>query len=430
MPTNDQGVTVQRQYIGARYVPKFFQGPDGSPAWIGNIPYEPMTIVTYLGNSYTSKIPVTSGIGNPANNPTYWALTGAYNAQVGEYQQQVEEYKQLADQTATSLQTETTNREQADANLNNQIQEIKTEIEGDIISPLKGKKILIVGDSLSIYGEADQHWTDIAVPIMEDMGATVVVNSVRGRRTANSGVSVIPDLPSMPKDCDIVLIFLGINDIFGQVNLDVPGSANNETFGGALMSVIAAFKNTTTRIIWVTPLKTVPNDGTVLHIVPDAYRLMIQQTAYLRGIEVIDAGGYAPNYLPSGVFTADGVHMSVAYQPVFADYIIRELMYTSHSYNSNVNVTKTYTQMTSGASGSVLLEYCRGGGVTLYINVTSVNAADTVYTLPQWLRPKYDITGTRYTINSSGNIIALQQGYGSDKIMYTPNSQLVLTTTW
>lgn len=73
---------VQRQYVGARYVPKFFQGPDGTPTWVGNVPYEALTIVTYLGNSYTSKVPIPAGIGNPSENPTYWALTGNYNAQV------------------------------------------------------------------------------------------------------------------------------------------------------------------------------------------------------------------------------------------------------------------------------------------------------------------------------------------------------------
>lgn len=73
---------VQRQYVGARYVPKFFQGPDGTPTWVGNVPYEALTIVTYLGNSYTSKVPVPAGIGNPSQNPTYWALTGNFNAQL------------------------------------------------------------------------------------------------------------------------------------------------------------------------------------------------------------------------------------------------------------------------------------------------------------------------------------------------------------
>ena len=47
-----------RQYIGARYVPKF-----ADPiAWDKNNSYEALTIVTYLNNSYTSKKPVPVGV--------------------------------------------------------------------------------------------------------------------------------------------------------------------------------------------------------------------------------------------------------------------------------------------------------------------------------------------------------------------------------
>ena len=45
---------MERQYIGARYVPKF-----ADPViWNKALSYEAMTIVTYLGNSFTSKKPV------------------------------------------------------------------------------------------------------------------------------------------------------------------------------------------------------------------------------------------------------------------------------------------------------------------------------------------------------------------------------------
>lgn len=67
-----------KQYVGARYVPKF-----ASPvAWAANTSYEALTIVTFNNASYTSKVPVPPTVGNPANNPQYWALTGNYNAQV------------------------------------------------------------------------------------------------------------------------------------------------------------------------------------------------------------------------------------------------------------------------------------------------------------------------------------------------------------
>lgn len=72
------------QYIGARYVPKFYEGTNGA-AWESGVPYEPLTIVTYLGNSWTSKKPVPANIGAPNLNGDYWVLTGNYNAQIEEY---------------------------------------------------------------------------------------------------------------------------------------------------------------------------------------------------------------------------------------------------------------------------------------------------------------------------------------------------------
>lgn len=72
-----------RQYVGARYVPKFAD----PVAWQSGTSYEALTIVTYNNSSYTSKIPVPATVGNPADNDIYWALTGNYNAQVEEYRQ-------------------------------------------------------------------------------------------------------------------------------------------------------------------------------------------------------------------------------------------------------------------------------------------------------------------------------------------------------
>lgn len=82
-----------RQYIGARYVPKFYDY-NGSPNWRSGVEYESLTIVTRNGNSYTSKKPVPSDIGEPENNPEYWVATGMYNEQLEEYRRLVEDYKE------------------------------------------------------------------------------------------------------------------------------------------------------------------------------------------------------------------------------------------------------------------------------------------------------------------------------------------------
>ena len=86
-----------RQYIGARYVPKFYENSDGTTEWRSGVAFEALTIVTYNGNSFTSKKTVPPEIGIPSENPDYWASTGIYNAQVEELRQEVEEYKEKVD---------------------------------------------------------------------------------------------------------------------------------------------------------------------------------------------------------------------------------------------------------------------------------------------------------------------------------------------
>ena len=79
---------MTRQYIGARYVPRFYEGSSGTD-WTANTQYEPLTIVTRNGNSYTSKKPVPASVGAPESNPEYWASTGIYNAQVEQLQKDI-----------------------------------------------------------------------------------------------------------------------------------------------------------------------------------------------------------------------------------------------------------------------------------------------------------------------------------------------------
>lgn len=76
------------QYIGARYVPKFYENSSSTAEWTANTQYEPLTIVTRNGNSYTSKKSVPASVGAPEDNAAYWASTGIYNSQVEEYREE------------------------------------------------------------------------------------------------------------------------------------------------------------------------------------------------------------------------------------------------------------------------------------------------------------------------------------------------------
>ena len=81
-------VVGTRQYIGARYVPIFGRKDETSIQWDNSAPYEPLTIVQYQGNSYTSRQYVPAGVN--ILNEEFWAITGNYNAQIEAYRQEVQ----------------------------------------------------------------------------------------------------------------------------------------------------------------------------------------------------------------------------------------------------------------------------------------------------------------------------------------------------
>lgn len=71
-----------REYVGARYVPLFVG------QWDSANTYEPLSIVMYEGNSYTSLQYVPQGIS--LANSEYWVQSSSFNGQLEQYRQEVE----------------------------------------------------------------------------------------------------------------------------------------------------------------------------------------------------------------------------------------------------------------------------------------------------------------------------------------------------
>lgn len=149
-----------RQYVGARYVPKFYQNSQNpsSMNWEGNRSYEALTVVTYNNDTYISKIPVPAGIDNPAQNPTYWALTGNYNSQFEQYrsdtEKQLEQYRSDTEKAVTGLTEETKNIEESVTGLAEKTKNVEgsvTEIQNKITALTRPDwsehYVLLIGDS-------------------------------------------------------------------------------------------------------------------------------------------------------------------------------------------------------------------------------------------------------------------------------------------
>lgn len=102
---------INRQYVGARYVPKIMG------EWNKALQYEALCVVTYMGNSFTSKVPVPANV--EINNTDYWVNTGNYNTQVEEYRQEALEAKQIANNTNSDLQAFKKNQTNTNNEFNN-----------------------------------------------------------------------------------------------------------------------------------------------------------------------------------------------------------------------------------------------------------------------------------------------------------------------
>lgn len=102
-----------KEYIGARYVPLFADPVE----WDKARSYEPLTIVSHAGNSYTSRQYVPADV--EITDESYWALTGNYNAQVELYRKETTAVK-------TGLDAETKIRETTDADLSKRLKPLET----------------------------------------------------------------------------------------------------------------------------------------------------------------------------------------------------------------------------------------------------------------------------------------------------------------
>ena len=121
---NEMNLSGKNVYVGNRYVPKIMG------EWDNKKIYEPLSIVQYQGNSFTSRQYVPVGI--EINNEEFWASTGNYNAQVEQYRQNVRDLEDDVD----SYAGEVTNARNGESTLNGRLEKDKQEV-----NELLGKKV-------------------------------------------------------------------------------------------------------------------------------------------------------------------------------------------------------------------------------------------------------------------------------------------------
>lgn len=357
-----------RQYVGARYVPKF-----ADPiAWNINRSYEALTIVTYLNNSYTSKKPVPAN--TDISNSEYWALTGNYNGQVESYRQETEAVK-------------------------NEVDKLKENY-------LSGKKIWIYGDSMSDESASSsvQTMQPNWVSHFRDMlpaDANIVNRSLAGRFV--SGANGVANIMQQDAniDADIVIIFAGVNDFRHSRTLGTLSDADWSTFGGALKTISAQLQTKCPKanVFVISPLKNYETNYPSEHNVNMPcilYREMERAWASQNGYTYID-GYSAPMLNPTNgvmksLYQKDGLHVNIAYTPLLAEFIYSHVVANDGTAVAKANiildgasyvgdgVTPAYTQIIVDSEGEVTLNM--SGTITV-----TENTNYDIFTFPAWFKP-------------------------------------------
>lgn len=243
-----------RQYIGARYIPLIMGEWDSTKA------YEPLSVVTHQGNSYTSRQAVPVGVA--ITDESYWAVTSIYNSQVEAYRQEVQTFDgritanaddidtlegnlQTVSDDVTALDGRldaieanswiTTPRIQDEAVTEPKIASaFKTKIANDIAAATAKKHMVVIGDSFSTtaYSTATNMWWN---GVAHEQYLTVHNYAVSGTgfihassAANNFNIQVqraIDDTAFENADVRLVIIFGGLNDRGEATSTNVYNSA-------------------------------------------------------------------------------------------------------------------------------------------------------------------------------------------------------------
>ena len=393
-------------YIGARYVP-IIMG-----AWSSSVAYEPLSIVTYEGNSYTSRTYVPAG--TPVSNETFWALTGDYNAQVEQYRQEVEQYKNTVD------------------GFQSQIEENTTSINS---LNLSGKNCHFFGDSLT-YGTlpngGGQSTSNFPKVFGEITGANVFNHSVPGATCAEISTQwnwIYSQINNADlSQADYIFIMIGTND-YGRNYSIGDSKSSRRYFAGAYyqsLQLASTKAKPSTVIICMTLL---PNAAyftgktNTLNLRVQDYDKAIIDVCNQCNVQLIDMSSTSGinyfNYttlLPDSTHLTDSAYANVGralVQAMSSGYSMRDI-YSGENIiipDSFINSPTFTTNFPNGTNG-VCVDLTKGNSETPFALYNF--AEDEVYTVSYDIYNENNVDNTANTLTVQINLVYDLRGEDQD----------------
>lgn len=237
-----------REYIGARYVPLFANPLE----WSDTREYEPLTIVTYQGNSYTSMQYVPTGI--EITNTSFWALTGNYNAQIEAYRQEVRAFDGRITQNSKDIAA-------LEGNVAADIAAMEGNVEGRL-QVFDGRITQNAADIAALEGDLEDYrklnigwigdsYSDASTtpyPMVTTIGQLVKADKMSNQAIAGSGfaggsaptkfIGQLDALGAEQPDTNVIVIYGGQND----QNLYISGSAGQSQVQHAMTAFFTRAK--------------------------------------------------------------------------------------------------------------------------------------------------------------------------------------------
>lgn len=213
------------------------------------------------------------------------------------------------------------------------------------VKQLEGKKIMIIGDSLTDETIMPPNWITVLKNKINECGVNCIVNTdfcINGESYVSFVVNHLSELDTYTNEWDIIVIELGVNDYHVQCGIGFYNERNaistQEGYNGyncigAQNLLLEKLRNKFPKAIQYTCVPhrsghTVDN----LKIPISAYRYAFGTTAQLYGNRIIDLSSmpmFAPSILGDSFndYTNpfDKLHPSPEYAPIMCNYILQQI---------------------------------------------------------------------------------------------------------
>ena len=321
------------------------------------------------------------------------------------------------------------NTRDIDKPISAQQQRINNMFEGNILNMediigWEGKKVLIIGDSISDEELYPNCWVKDFRTLCEKIGIEVYNYSRQGRTIGkyegvkNYLMNVVDGIPE--NDYDEIIVFLGANDWLNQVSL---GSIDTEDTDSVIYNITefnnwASEKYPSSHITFVTPLRS-KRENDLRHKLTQMYATAIVSGAVYNGDSVIDAHSYSPFMTIDSLddWTLDGLHPKEEYSPYLARYLFN--CFLSKDSNIGLSVCKTRVAIgdLGGSNKRVCMLYDGMGKVSYVVDSFKVSSTGSVKLadLPEECQTVAPVYGT-------GLLVSESEAY--EVVLFTNESEL------